>query len=302
MQFKNKKFTQNDDILDFDVKDPVTLKVKEFYEKFPFPNYKVNDNKQTILEVGNQNPFLKELKNFIGFNKTLIEIGSGTCQLSNYLAIGTNNQVCAFDSSIKSLTIGKKFAKENNITNINFVSGDIFDEIFENEIFDFVLCNGVLHHTKNPYKAFCSVVPYLKKEGYILIGLYNKIGRIRTNFRKCIYKFFGKNLLMYLDPILRKIEKKSEDKIEAWIRDQYLHPVETTHTFDEVLKWFKLNNIEFINSIPQCPLFENPVKNFFSKNSKATFIERILQQFIMILNKPGSEGGLFIFIGKKKTG
>ena len=36
-----------------------------------------------------------------------------------------------------------------------------------------------------------------------------------------------------------------------------------------------------------------------SKKSKSTFIERILQQFIMIFTSFGSEGGLFIFIGKK---
>ena len=61
----------------------------------------------------------------------MIEIGSGTCQLSNYLAIGTNNEICAFDSSLTSLKIGKKFAKENNIPNIHFIRGDIFDKIFE---------------------------------------------------------------------------------------------------------------------------------------------------------------------------
>ena len=40
-------------------------------------------------------------------------------------------------------------------------------------------------------------------------------------------------------------------------------------------------------------------KSFLEKKSKATFIERILQQLIMIFTSFGSEGGLFIFIGKK---
>ena len=43
MKFKNKNFDNKEGILDFGVKDPVTLKVKEFYEKFPFPNYKINE-------------------------------------------------------------------------------------------------------------------------------------------------------------------------------------------------------------------------------------------------------------------
>ena len=300
MKFRNKHFDLNGDIVDFGIKNPVTLKVKQFYEKYPFPNYKIDDNKHTILEKGNKNSFLVELKNFIGFNKSILEVGSGTSQLSNYLAIGTNNQIYAFDSSIKSLEIGNNFAKKNNIHNINFVRGDIFDEIFENEIFDFILCNGVLHHTENPSKAFSNIVGHLKKNGYILVGLYNKIGRFRTKFRKNIYKIFGKNSVMFLDPVLRKVDKKSKDKIEAWIRDQYEHPVESLHTFDEVLYWFDQNNIEFINSVPSCSLFDDSKKSFFENNTKGTYLERFFQQLFMIFDKFGSEGGLFIFIGKRR--
>ena len=300
MKFKNKNFTINEEIINFKIESPVTSKVKKFYELDPFPNYEINDDKVKILKIADGNIFLKSLKNFIGFNKNIIEFGAGTCQLSNYLAIGTNNSVYAFDSSFESLKIGKKFSKKSNITNIAFVEGDIFDEIFHEEVFDFVICNGVLHHTKDPYGGFLNIIKSLKKEGYVLVGLYNKIGRIRTKIRKYIYKLLGKRVIIILDPVLRKIDKNSHDKINAWIKDQYQHPVESTHTFDEILKWFESNNIEFINSIPQCSLSEPEDENFFHKKSKATFTERILKQITMIFNKFGSEGGVFILIGKKK--
>ena len=300
MKFKNNNFNLVEDIVDFSIRDPITIKVKQFYEEYPFPNYKIDDNKYTLSQAGDKNSFSKKLKDFIGFNKSILEVGSGTSQLSNYLAIGTNNRVCAFDTSITSLKLGKNFAKKNNIENINFIRGDIFDKIFQEEIFDFVLCNGVLHHTKNPSKAFSNITSCLKKEGYILVGLYNKIGRFRTKFRKILYKIFGKNLVMLLDPVLRKIGIKSKDKIEAWIRDQYEHPVESTHTFDEVLKWFDNNNIEFIDSIPKCSFDNIGDERFFERSTKETYIERIFQQFFMILSKLGSEGGLFIFIGRRK--
>ena len=98
---------------------------------------------------------------------------------------------------------------------------------------------------------------------------------------------------------MRKIPDNSQEKINAWIRDQYTHPVESTHTFDEILKWFKMNNIEFVNSIPESSPFYYIKGNIFEKGSKATFIERILQQFIMIFSSHGGEGGTFLFIGKK---
>ena len=121
-------------IYEFNIKDSTTLKVGIFYEENPFPDYKIDDTKHTIQKIGDNNLLMKELKRFVGFNKSLLEVGSGTCQLSNYLAIGTNNKICAFDSSLQSLKLGREFAKKNNIQNIDFVRGNIFDKVFKNTL------------------------------------------------------------------------------------------------------------------------------------------------------------------------
>ena len=296
---KNQKYSLKTGIYDFSIEDDVTKIVKNFYEETPFPNYKNADDKASLLEIGNKNFLMKNLKKFIGNNKKILEIGAGTCQFSNYLAIGSNNEIVAFDSSLDSLKLGLEFAKKNNLNNVKFVRGDIFDEIFSEEVFDFVITNGVLHHTGNAKKAFNKVCIPLKKEGHIFLGLYNRYGRIRTILRKYLYKIFGKQILFILDPVLRKIPKNSSGKIKAWIKDQYLHPIESLHTFDEVLKWFDNNNIHFVSSIPQCNPYEIIENDPFIKQSKGTKSERIFAQLIMIFNHFGSEGGLFIFNGKK---
>ena len=51
--------------------------------------------------------------------------------------------------------------------------------------------------------------------------------------------------------------------------------------------------------MPECSLFQNTQGVFFEKHEKTSFIERILEQFFMIFTRFGSEGGVFIFIGKK---
>lgn len=297
--FKTKKYKINQGIYDFEIDHPTTSIIKRFYEDTPFPNYKITDDKLSILKIGNQNYLMKHLKEFIGYNKKILEVGAGTCQFSNYLAINTNNQIVAFDSSFESLKLGYNFAKKNNLENIKFVRGDIFDDIFFEETFDFVITNGVLHHTGDAKKAFKKVCQLLKKDGSIFVGLYNKYGRLRTIIRKYIFKIFGKKILLLLDPVLRKTPKNSHDKIEAWIKDQYLHPVETLHTFDEVLKWFDEFNIEFISSIPQCNPYEITNEKPFLKQSKGEVSDRIFSQILMLFNEYGSEGGLFIFVGKK---
>lgn len=281
------------------ISDQKTKNVTDFYKVAPFPNYKDDDNKQSILEKGNKNILAYQFKKFIGYKKNVLEVGCGTGQLSNYFAIGTNNEIIAFDPTIESLKLAQKFANQNSINNIKFVNADIFDDVLSENYFDFIWCNGVLHHTKNPYKAFQITSKSLKNNGYILIGLYNKIGRIRTLIRKYLGKIFSNKLIEYLDPTLKNL-KLSENEKKSWINDQYFHPIESLHTLDEVLTWFKKNNIEYINSIPSCDFEDlSSYENLFEKKSAGDIYSRLINQFSMIFNQLGSDGGLFIVIGKK---
>ena len=223
-------------------------------------------------------------------------MGAGTCQLSNYLAIGTNNKIYAMDTTMESLKLGKQFSDKNYIKNITYIKADLFDEIFDSKVFDLVWCSGVLHHTKEPYKGFKNILNYLKNNGYVIIGLYNKIFRVKTAIRRFLFKIFGKGIVLILDPHLRKI-KNEKDKVNSWINDQYKHPVESTHTFDEVLKWFNDNNIEFINSIPSIQNLNDG--DLFKKKEKGDIISRFLVQIFSIFTPLADEGGLFIMIGKK---
>jgi hypothetical protein len=50
-----KKCIEKNKISLFQIKDSETNKVTSFYKESPFPNYKLNDNKSTILEKGDKN-------------------------------------------------------------------------------------------------------------------------------------------------------------------------------------------------------------------------------------------------------
>jgi len=297
-KFLKKEYKIINDIISFKIADHETQKVTDFYKVTPFPNYKTNDTKNTILEKGDKNVLAKQFKKFVGFNKKVLELGCGTGQLSMYFSIGTNNEIIAFDPTIASLNLAKDFAEKNEITNVKFVNADIFDDVLSKDYFDFIWCNGVLHHTKDPYKAFEILSKSLSKNGYILIGLYNKIGRLRTIIRKYLFKIFGEKFLYLFDPTLRNY-KFDENERNAWIRDQYIHPLESLHTLDEVLVWFKNNGIEFISSIPSCD-FDYDYKDIFEKKSPGSYYSRIINQISMLFNRLGSDGGLFILIGKKR--
>jgi ubiquinone/menaquinone biosynthesis C-methylase UbiE len=286
----------------FPITNKTTNVVKDFYYDEPFPNYNDNDSKFTLLDKGDKNLFINSLKKEIKYGKVVLEAGSGTSQLSIYLAIGTNNQIYALDGSIKSLELASEFVTKNDIKNIKLVNADLLelDNIFFDQTFDYIWSNGVLHHTENPKLCFNLLVKKLKKNGIIIIGLYNSIGRLRTIFRKYLFRIFGKKVVIVLDPYLRELSKnylENEKKIKAWINDQYLHPIESLHTYGQILQWFKENSLEFINCYPNLNIEKN--NNYFEKNIAPNFFERVFIQISMLFTKFGSEGGLFIFIGKK---
>tara|TARA_B100000795_G_scaffold61440_1_gene41236 strand:- start:643 stop:1542 length:900 start_codon:yes stop_codon:yes gene_type:complete len=299
MKCLKKNINKDNGIFKFEINDSETKKVTNFYKESPFPNYKSNDDKSTILDKGNKNYLTSKFKNFIGYKKEVLEVGCGTGQLAIYFALGTNNRVVGLDPTIESLKLAANFSKKHNIENIDFVNADIFDDVLTDKFFDFIWCNGVLHHTKDPYEAFRILIKSLKNEGYVLIGLYNKMGRIRTVFRRYMFKLFGSKFLDIFDPTLRNLKDNTEER-NAWIRDQYIHPIESLHTIDNVLEWFDKNDIEFINSIPSSN-FDEDEGDLFSKKSRGDLYSRISNQLSMIFNNLGSDGGLFIVIGKKNV-
>ena len=105
MQEFKKDFRTVDDILRFEIGDLTTKKVADFYDANPFPNYKENDDKSSINYKGDKNVIAKYTKDFIGFNKKILEVGCGTGQLSAYFAIGTNNKIFALDPTLKSISL-----------------------------------------------------------------------------------------------------------------------------------------------------------------------------------------------------
>jgi 2-polyprenyl-3-methyl-5-hydroxy-6-metoxy-1,4-benzoquinol methylase len=270
--------------------------VQGFYEEAPFPNYNSFDTVASFVRAGEQGVFARLLREQIPTGSTVVEIGCGTGQLSNYLAATTHNRVYAADMTLASLRLGEKFARANRIPRIRFVQMNLFRPCFRQGSVDMVITNGVLHHTADTRAALLSIVPMIKPGGHILVGLYNKIGRLRTDLRRALYKTVGERAL-FLDPHLRK--SLSPEKRRAWIRDQYLHPVERKHTMSEVLRWFSEAGITFVSSIPGIAEPFDPSSRLFERKSSGSGLDRALAETSMLFSSYGGEGGLFIMIGQK---
>ena len=277
-------------------KDDVTMTVKSFYEETPFPNYDDFDNIGWLVEKARKGVFAKLLDDQIPFGARILECGCGTGQMSNFLSVA-NRTVFGSDMSLHSLSLGEEFKEKNDLRTVHFIQMNLFRPCFKPGTFDLVICNGVLHHTSDPFLGFQSIAKLVRPKGYVLIGLYHRYGRTVTNVRRLIFRMSG-DRFAFLDPNLRR-EETSTSKRRAWFRDQYKHPHESTHTIGEVLTWLDRAGLRFVKSIPKANGRSfSPTERLFTPEPPGSRLQRALAETAMVLSG-SQEGGFFIVIGQK---
>jgi SAM-dependent methyltransferase len=228
----------------------------------------------------------------------VLEVGCGTGQLSNFLAVGCRRLV-GTDLCLNSLRLGEEFARRQGLDRANFVQMNLFRPAFKPASFDVLLCNGVLHHTSAPYEGFRGLVSLVRPGGHVVIGLYNRWGRLATDLRRQLFRMTG-GRLRRLDPYLRS-SRLSPDKERAWFADQYRHPHESKHTAGEVLRWFEQNDLDFVRGIPALRLADGdlPPDGLFSPAERGGHLDRFFSQAAQVVT--GSrEGGFFLMIGRRR--
>ena len=283
-------------------------KVQTFYNKTPFPDYELNRFKsKEDLNLAAYS-FARILDRSIPINASIIDIGTGTGQLSAFLSL-RRKLVYGIDFSDSSLKKAKALKQKLNLDSWHLKKIDILDIKQIEEIgmkFDYVLCLGVLHHTGNAYQGFKNILNLVKPGGHIAIGLYNKFGRIPLKIRKILAKTIFKNNAKIIDWFIRMQIGDIEDKERArgWWNDQYLHPHETSHTMGEILRWFKKNNVEYCQTVPSSIPFDKSDLEIAGvwNNVKDTYPYLYIRTYKQLswIWKIHHEGGYWITFGRKK--
>jgi SAM-dependent methyltransferase len=279
--------------------DDVTEVVKSFYEQHPFPDYEDLDSSATLKEKARRGLFARLLDEQIPDSAWVLEAGCGTGQLGNLLALTPSRTVVSTDVSLSSLRLGQAFKRQNQIEASTFVQMNLFRPALRPASFDVVICTGVLHHTSAPRRGFRILGRLVKPGGYILVGLYNRFGRLATDLRRLVFRFTG-DRFQFLDPRLRAPGLGRRRHL-AWFMDQYRHPHESKHTMGEVIAWFEDAGFEVVNAIPKTRAFEafTPGERLFTPRPAGSALDRLLVQLWMLLSG-GREGGLFVLVGRRR--
>ncbi len=150
-------------------KEDKTAVVKSFYEATPFPNYDDLDDLKALSEKAGQAMFPKLLADQLPMEARVLDCGCGTGQWSNFLSM-EGRSVFGTDACINSLKLAQQFKEKHDLSTVHFLQMNLFRPIFRPASFDLVICNGVLHHTSDPYLGFKTIAKLVKPNGHIYGG------------------------------------------------------------------------------------------------------------------------------------
>jgi SAM-dependent methyltransferase len=274
--------------------DSRTEAVRTFYETAPFPGYPARDSLSSFRARAERSRFAHLLDRAIPGDARIAEVGCGTGQMSLYLA-RADRVVVAADLSRSSLLLGAAAGRRFGISHVHFVETDLHRSALKSEAFDVVYSSGVLHHTPSPRAAFAEVARLARRGGIVIVGVYNTIARIPLRLRRSLARATRFRVVPF-DPVLR--ERRDEPaRREAWLRDQYRHPEEHSHTAAEVKQWFADNGVDYLRSFPSTVL-DDESEDLFTRAVDDWTIERWMAQFGWMWTL-GCEGGLFFTIGAR---
>lgn len=275
----------------------ITEIVKEFYEETPFPNYDGLDTRDSLRQKASAGVLARMLDQQLPRHCKILEAGCGTGQMTNFLAMHRDRAVVGSDICFNSLNLANQFRSRFSINNACFVQMNLFNSFFKEHSFDVVVSNGVLHHTADAAAAFHSIQRLVRPGGYVLIGLYNWLGRLPTLWLRALIRRFG-DIAGYLDSRMRS--ERDAGRRKAWFMEQYKHPHETKHSIDEVLGWFAKDDFDFVSSIPNIGDDDFSEQTaLFEPKPAGRYLDRLSTELDLLLSG-GVDGGLYIMIGRKR--
>ncbi|MBI4665140.1 MAG: methyltransferase domain-containing protein [Nitrospinae bacterium] len=168
-------------------------------------------------------------------DKVCLDAGCGSGRAVRSLLLAGAKKVCGVDMGVGCVrnTTGrnKDFADR-----IEIKHASVLEIPYPDATFDFVHCDGVLHHTTNPEQGFKELVRVLKPGGDIVMAVYGRGGLM--NFAIYASRIFKDIIPMGLT---FKILKALSDNPVTWyaVLDCMYVPIRENYYAWEIKKWFE---------------------------------------------------------------
>jgi SAM-dependent methyltransferase len=118
-----------------------------------------------------------ELKAFYARRRRVLECGPGSGFNTRFIAEHCPGEVFALDISAAAFTT---FENTRHLLNCTVVQADLMEAPFPDNYFDFIIADGVLHHTPNTRAAMEALYRKLEPGGQFFFYVYKKMGAARV--------------------------------------------------------------------------------------------------------------------------
>jgi SAM-dependent methyltransferase len=232
----------------------IKKEVLEMYLRYPYPSYTAAERRAIF-------PAELARYRYLGLEAVLpgarlLDVGCGTghrvMPMAHHFDV---REYVGFDHSSASLAVARALRDELSFPHVTLTEGDLFELPFEDESFDVVVSQGVLHHTSDPLRGFKELVRVCKPGGFIAIYLYNKYNHWRHNLQKArVNRLAGADIERRFEVAYRLYGTRPLGDMSpadiAGFYDQYCHPHKSDHTIGETLDWFRSHGLQYWGSYP----------------------------------------------------
>jgi SAM-dependent methyltransferase len=161
------------------------LTASTFSDKWSrFKNYGMQESEQRFLfdwyckKLGVKDT--AALRAFYAKKRTVLEVGPGSGFNTRFIGESTasaGGQVFALDISEAAFTT---FENTRLLPNCHVVQADLMDMPFAGGVFDFVIADGVLHHTPSTKSSVQAIVKQVRPGGQVFFYVYRRMGAARA--------------------------------------------------------------------------------------------------------------------------
>jgi len=134
----------------------------EFWDKVA-PKYA----KSPIADMDAYTYTLERTRSYLSADDQVLEVGCGTGSTALLLA-GNVRHITASDVSPKMIEVGMQKAGDQGVSNVTFVTAELFDETIDDGPYDVVMAFNMLHLLEGPREAIRRINGLLKPDGLFI--------------------------------------------------------------------------------------------------------------------------------------
>jgi len=245
--------------------------VRAFYESHPYPAPLADLDRHRELY---RNPDRRRAVSLLLLptrqpapNRKILVAGCGTSQAAIHAMREPDARIAAIDISETSLSHTRELQRKYGLRNLDLHRIAIEDLGSLGEVFDEIVCTGVLHHLPDPDLGLRSLRAALAQDGALHIMVYATYGRagvymmqeycrllgVRANDEELRALSATIGALSPDHPIAAAASRAKDFRQADALADALLHPVDRAYTVPQLHGWLKRCGLSFARWYEQAP-------------------------------------------------